>query len=340
MKQIDDSEDAFVAGTIDKSAVVTKLERILQQLARHSHVAVLPSGTDTLHKLLDGNRPLDTLHVIADFDMTLTKHWVPARYDFHDTTPKTQQKNEVERNLSSHGVLERGQHVSKDFAIHTRQLYQHYYPYEISTTLDIEEKTALMIEWWTKAHEAMIQEGFTREMIEIQAKDAKMQFRQGVRELLDFLAARQVPLLIFSAGIGDVIEALLRVNALERPNQSVVANRMRFTDEDGANQPGSEAKLIGFHSPLVHSLNKGERAVQSHSSLSRQIHERRKVILLGDSPGDAQMAAGAEHEVVLKIGLFNFGDDARRREFEQAFDILILNDTSTQAVLDLLMLIE
>ncbi|ORY80441.1 pyrimidine 5'-nucleotidase-domain-containing protein [Protomyces lactucae-debilis] len=325
MKQAEEvSVQAASHGTLLNTS---RLDQLINKLEQNAQVAILPSAANKLRILLDGpQNSLASLHVVADFDMTLTKHW-----------------NALERNISSHGVLERGEHVNKEFAIHTRQLYHHYYSYEISTSIGHEEKTKLMIEWWTKAHEAMIAEGFTRRSIERQARDANMQFRAGVKQLIDLLDARRVPLLIFSAGIGDVIEALLRVNDLSRPKQAIVSNKMRFSDEHGSSNPTCvdlDALLIGFQEPLVHSLNKGERVVQSHSTLSQQIHERRQVILLGDSPGDAQMAAGAQHDVVLKIGFFNFGDEARRREFEQVFDILVLGDSSMDPVIELLQAIE
>lgn len=259
---------------------------------------------------------LKQLHIIADYDMTLTKHWIRS----------SQAESGTERNLSSHGVLERGPAVSRAFADHTKKLAEHYYPYEIDSTLGVEEKTKLMVEWWSAAHQAMIDEKITRTQIREQAIAARMQFRAGFAQFVDLTERYAVPLLIFSAGIADVIEELLAVNHFARKNQSVVSNHMVFSgpDRDGA--------LTGFREPLIHTLNKGEQALHAGPAISTDVRDalarRKNVILLGDSIGDARMADGVEHASLLKIGFLNFGDASRRGEFEATFDIVISNDES------------
>lgn len=285
---------------------------------RTAYPNVAVSNSTKVHSIIKSIQAsgLDRLHLIADYDMTLTKHWIKS----------PESKSGVIRNLSSHGVLERGPAVSKAFAEHTKKLAEHYYPYEIDSTLGVEEKTKLMIEWWSAAHQAMIEEKITRAQIKEQAVAANMQFRAGLTEFVDLTDAHDIPLLIFSAGIADVIEELLSVNKLTRINQSVISNHMIFSG------PAHDGALVGFREPLIHTLNKGEQALHSGPAISRDVRNaltlRRNVILLGDSIGDARMADGVEHDTLLKIGFLNFGDASRKREFEETFDIIISNDES------------
>lgn len=248
------------------------------------------------------------LHVIADFDMTLTRQFVD--------TPGGK-----ERNHSSHAVLERGPHVSRHFAELTRSLIKKYYPHEIDPRLDRDTKTRLMVEWWTQAHDAILKERITRQTIRDQAIAVNLPFRDRCREVVELLSSERIPLLIFSAGLGDVIEEILKVASLRRDDQYIVSNHMTFD---------SHGTAIAFREPLIHSLNKGEVALQADSEDSRALDavlaDRRNVILVGDSPGDVRMADGAKNDAVLKIGFLNFGDAERRDEFLQLYDVVITDD--------------
>lgn len=374
-----------MSASIDTNAFLERTKMI------HSSVCV--SDTARVRSIIESLKQvgLHRVHVIADFDMTLTKHWVPqdrqsgsqprAAYDLTDTgttrsaevsagtgggtltstgtdaeddtaTTGTRQHPEhgQVRNLSSHGVLERGPAVSSAFAAHTAQLASKYYPIEIDASIPIAEKVPLMVQWWEEAHAAMVREGITRDIVRRQAEEADMVYRSGARELLDALVARGVPLLIFSAGIADVIEALLDVSGLKRGNQVVVSNRMEFSSAD-------DGVLVGFAEPLIHVLNKGEHAIHSsptrgvvicngtnstenttHGSsetLQKTLSERQNIILLGDSIGDSHMADGVPHDAVLKIGYCNFGDEKRVEEFKRHFDVVVTGDASLAWVSEL-----
>ncbi|BFZ55128.1 hypothetical protein PYCC9005_002167 [Savitreella phatthalungensis] len=259
--------------------------------------------------------------------MTLTAHYIKGP------------DGSLRRNHSSHAVLERGPHVSKTFADHTQKLLDKYYPLEQDQNLPHDQKLGHMIDWWTQAHTAILAEQITRQIIRDQAQATDLAFREHITSFVDLLADRQIPLLIFSAGLGDVIEQLMDVHALGRPNQTVVSNRMIFNGDD----PSSTA--VDFREPLIHSLNKGEVALSGdvRNEDSFNLHDilcnRRNVIVIGDSPGDARMAdGGIAHDTLLKIGLLNFDDDShkRRDDFLNLFDIVIEGDTSLESVTSLL----
>ena len=106
-----------------------------------------------------------------------------------------------------------------------------------------------------------------------------------------------VPILIFSAGLGDVIDEALKRKNLMRNNVKVIANYMNY-DDDG--------KLTEFAGELIHGLNKSETAISQAASYFQKLHHRPNVILLGDSLGDLQMFNRLEfHGVLLTIGFLN-----------------------------------
>lgn len=57
-----------------------------------------------------------------------------------------------------------------------------------------------------------------------------------------------------------------------------------------------------------------------------QIHNRKNVILLGDSLGDPGMVTGFEYDNLLKIGFLNPGSEHMSEQYQKAYDILIEND--------------
>ncbi len=55
--------------------------------------------------------------------------------------------------------------------------------------------------------------------------------REGCSELMERLHAHDVPLLVFSAGLGNVIEEVLRQQAHIHDNVKIVSNMMSFNDQ-------------------------------------------------------------------------------------------------------------
>lgn len=82
----------------------------------------------------------DNLHILSDFDRTLT-------YGSQDgiKTPT----------LIS--LLRDGKHLTDDYSERAQSLFDRYHPLEISHELTVEEKKPIMLEWWRKHFELMIE---------------------------------------------------------------------------------------------------------------------------------------------------------------------------------------
>ncbi|BBG96894.1 hypothetical protein Prudu_005846 [Prunus dulcis] len=131
---------------------------------------------------------LNSDKVIADFDATLTKYRVNGC-----------------RGQSSHGLV---QQEDTEYDKKRQELYEHYHP-------------------WTKTHGLLIEGGLTYDGIRQSVADSTIAFREGVVELFEFLEERDIPILIFSAGLADIIEEVLRqkIHRLFK-NVKIVSNRM------------------------------------------------------------------------------------------------------------------
>ncbi|XP_058084830.1 uncharacterized protein LOC131232543 isoform X2 [Magnolia sinica] len=260
------------------------------------------------------------LQVIADFDATLTKYWVNGR-----------------RGNSSHGLLQQG---NPKYDRKRQELFEYYHPLEFSPTIPIEEKTKLMEEWWGKTHALLIEGGLTYDAIKTSVADAVIAFREGVAELFEFLEERDVPVLIFSAGLADIIEEVLR-QKLHRSfkNVRVVSNRMEF--DDGGH-------LVAFKGKTIHVLNKNEHALDMAAPVHDQLGDtdepnddnasvkmRTNVLLLGDHLGDLRMSDGLNYENRIAVGFLNDNIEKSLETYRKAFDIVYLDDAPMSGVVDL-----
>eukprot|EP00249_Psilotum_nudum_P011524 c23223_g1_i2 orf=257-1192(-) len=267
---------------------------------------------------------LSRLQVIADFDMTLTKSWINGR-----------------RGQSSHSLLSQG---NPEYDLKRKQLFEYYYPLEICPTIPIDEKTRLMEEWWEKTHGLLVDGGLNQTAIAKSVANATVEFRDGVRELFEFLEEEGVPVLIFSAGLADIIEEVM-YQKLHRTfrNIRIVSNRMEFNDD---------GNLVRFIGKTIHVLNKNERAIEMADSLHNQdshltggnlhnvnsaaiLQGRTNMLLLGDHLGDLGMSDGFEYETRVSIGFLNENVDEWLETYKQAFDIVVLNDGSMSCAIEL-----
>ncbi|XP_010509161.1 PREDICTED: 7-methylguanosine phosphate-specific 5'-nucleotidase A-like [Camelina sativa] len=259
--------------------------------------------------------------VIADFDATLTRYRVNGL-----------------RGQTSHGLLQQG---NAYYDAKRQALYDHYHPLEISPVIPVDEKTKLMEEWWSKTHELLIEGGLTYEAIKKSVADSSIAFREGVTELFEFLEKKEIPVLIFSAGLADVIEEVLRQN-LHRTfkNVKIVSNRMVFNDD---------GQLVSFKGKLIHVLNKNEHALDMAAPLhdrlgvdtaeedeeNANMKKRTNVLLMGDHLGDLRMSDGLNYDTRISIGFLNDNIEKSLESYREAFDLVYLNDAPMWGALEL-----
>eukprot|EP00455_Lapot_gusevi_P033821 TRINITY_DN370_c0_g1_i1.p1 TRINITY_DN370_c0_g1~~TRINITY_DN370_c0_g1_i1.p1 ORF type:complete len:102 (+),score=15.59 TRINITY_DN370_c0_g1_i1:285-590(+) len=73
-------------------------------------------------------------------------------------------------------------------------------------------------------------------------------------------------------------------------------------------------KLIGFHDPIIHCLNKYDASVtlrETDPTFWEQLDTRPNILLLGDSLPDAHMSDSLKADTVLKIGFLNCENESR-----------------------------
>ncbi|KAK2893578.1 cytosolic 5'-nucleotidase 3-like [Channa argus] len=246
----------------------------------------------------------NTVQVISDFDMTLTRFAYNGK-----------------RCPTCHNILDSSKLISDVCKQKLKDLLNTYYPIEIDTSRPVEEKLPLMVEWWNKAHELLVEQKIRKDLLAVVVQESDAMLREGYQLFFDHLHEHSIPLLIFSAGIGDILEEVIRQAGVFHSNVKVFSNYMDF-DESGV--------LKAFKGELIHIYNKREGALLNTGHF-QELRTRPNVLLLGDSLGDLTMADGVQDmENILKIGYLNDKVEERRQSYVDSYDIVLVKDETLE----------
>ncbi|XP_035216810.1 cytosolic 5'-nucleotidase 3-like isoform X2 [Stegodyphus dumicola] len=250
------------------------------------------------------------LQVIADFDYTLSRaHKDGVKCD------------------TTYGILKKAPFVPEDYKIQTTCLFEYYHPIEIDPNLTKVQKIPYMVEWYTKSLNLMPKSGIKKDQVPEMVESSNVQLRDGCDVVFKSLHQHNVPLLIFSAGVGDLLKEVLRQKNMLYPNMKIIANFMRFDEKD---------KLAGFKGAFIHTFNKNLTSVEN-SDYFNHLKSRDNIILLGDSLGDLDMTEGVNDiNSILRIGFLNHRIEEYLPEYLDAFDIVLTDDQTMDVLIGLL----
>ena len=137
------------------------------------------------------------------------------------------------------------------------------------------------------------------------------------------IESKKIPLLIFSAGIGDVIQHYLNYRQLNSSNIKLVSNFLIYSKLD---------EIINYQKPNIHSLNKTEAVIKDEQ---QQMIAQKNIILLGDSTHDPFMINDNQHDLIIKIGFLNSHESQFLDKYQQLYDVVILKDQGLDYVVEL-----
>ncbi len=217
---------------------------------------------------------LDKLHIVSDFDRTLTKSFFNGK-----------------KIPSTIALIREGGYLSKYYPEKAFALFDKYHPFEINYSVDYEFRFNKMQEWWATHEKLLVKSGMNKDVIkDILNKFPKI-FREGSLKFFDFLKENNIPILIFSSGIGNFIEEYLKKENKLSNNIKILSNTFEFD---------SEGFATGYKDKIIHIMNKSETKMKD-SEYKRMIAERKNIILLGDSLEDLGMINDLESNTVISI---------------------------------------
>lgn len=250
-------------------------------------------------------------HILSDFDRTLTAAFADGK-----SIP------------SLMSILRDGNYLTPDYAQKAQALYNKYHPIEIDQKIPLEEKKKAMYEWWTIHFDLLIKSGLNKRDIERVVESGKVKFRDGFPEFVNFLKAKNIPLVIMSSsGLGgDAIKMYFEREKLLCDNIYIVSNSYKW---------GKDGSAVSVKKPIIHAMNKDEASVKDFPFF-KKIKDRKNVLLLGDSLGDIGMITGFDYDNLIKIGFLNENVRENMKYYKHDYDAIILNDSSMDFINKLL----
>ncbi len=252
---------------------------------------------------------IKSLHVIADFDKTITKAKVKGQ-----------------KTHTSIAQIREGNYLSEEYVKRSYDLYDKYHPFETNNSLSKTQINKKMVEWWQGHINLLVEQRMNKKVVEDIIKKKSIKLRKNADKLFSVLDEKKIPFLIFSAGVGDIIKGYLNSEGLLYENVHLISNFFDYNEY---------GYVKGYKSDIIHVYNKDELSLKK-TPYFEKIKKRKNVILLGDNLGDADMANELIHETVLKIGFLNEDIEKNKKAYEEKFDAVILNDGPMDFVLSVI----
>ena len=250
----------------------------------------------------------ELLHVISDFDATMTRV-----YDvFGNKIP------------SVFEIL-RQNALSPDAAKKEKEMADYYYPIEIDPSMTMEEKTPYMIKWWALHLQLMIDDGIGKDYLEKLLTADERMFRSQLSSFISLLSQHNIPLLVFSAGLGEPIEGFMKKEGLLLDNVHIISNFFTYDKND---------KISGYEQTPIHTFNKDEGHVLG-TGYEAIVKEKKNVILLGDTLGDLKMTGDVSHDTVITIGYLSKNIEDQLESYMNSFDVVITGDGDMSYAIEL-----
>jgi len=254
---------------------------------------------DKVEKIVKGGP--DNLQFVVDFDYTLSRsHKAGKPVD------------------CSWGVLENYHQLPSSYHEKVQAIKAKYYPIELDLTVSLEDKIPIMIQWYREANELLAESGVERDWFPKMVAESNCELRDFTDLMMNQLAENKVPVLVLSAGLGDMVKEILSHFNVFHENTLVVSNFLDF-DEAG--------KVVGLKNKdrMIHMFNKSESALKG--AQAEHLQTRKNVVLLGDSLGDLKMADGVKNpDVVLTVGFLNKKIEDNLAAYKEAFDVVLVDD--------------
>ena len=244
----------------------------------------------------------ENFYVVTDFDRTITES----------------------TSNSTWGVMSYLKGVNKEYARKRTELYNYYRPIEIDNTLSEKEKSKQMSIWWNAHINLFFEYELRKDDLERAVAEGSLKFRDGAKDFLKTMYDNNIPVIIISAGIGNVIEEFLKINNDYYCNIDIISNFIKF--ENG--------KIKSFTKNPIHSINKN--IIKMDSNIKNKILEKNNILLIGDGISDLKMITKEQEKNAVTVGFLEENIEGNLEIFNKSFDIVISNNGSFKDLMKIL----
>lgn len=216
--------------------------------------------------------------------------------------------------LGSWSVLENPNFMNPKFKEESNTLIEKYYPLELDYSIDEETKTMYMQEWYTKNMNLFYKYNLTHDILMNCVKNSNIKFRDGFLDFFDILHRNNIPVIILSAGIGNVIEELLKLNDCYYDNVSIISNFIKFENN----------MMLPFTDKMIHSSNKSLDVAKFDNNLL----DKDFILLFGDLIEDLSMISKSDLDRTISFGFLEANVKENLDLYKKSFDVVLTDNSS------------
>ena len=244
---------------------------------------------------------LDNLYFVLDFDRTIT----------------------TSDSETSWSMISPYKDIPNEYLEEAQMLFNYYRPIELSKDIDNLYKYKMMEEWFVKHFELLIKYKPNIEAFKINKDNyCFLKPREYMKEFIKFLYEHNIPLIIMSAGVSNVIESFFKYHHSYYSNIHIIGNKILFKNNIAT----------GIENKVIHSLNKNEASLSKN--IIKNINNRDNVVLIGDQLSDLNMVNKDKHKSVFTICFPSSYD--KLKNIEDNYDIVCEKNDNYQSIKKLL----
>ncbi len=193
-----------------------------------------------------------------------------------------------------------------------------YEPIEFDYTIDAKQKEEYMQEWYIKSMELYYKYNLTEEKLIKCIEKGKIYLREGAKDFFYKLHENKIPVIILSAGIGNVVKKSLQNQGCYYDNMDIISNFIKFDNDE---------KMIRFSDNIIHSLNKNIDELDD-LRIKKMINSKKYRIVIGDLVEDINMIGKYPDDKSLKIGFLNQNNEGNLEVYKENFDIVLTKENN------------
>ena len=202
--------------------------------------------------------------------------------------------------------------------------YNHYRPLELDYTIEKEEKRKIMKEWATKTFTLLSKYLVSEKIIDDSLQNANLKLRDGVKGFLHNLYEKNIPVVIMSAGVGNLIKRFLEKEGVLYDNILLISNFFEF----------KENKTYIDTEKLMASSNKDYSKIPK--DVRKILDKKDGILLCGDIVEDIRMIDNKQRNKTLAIGFLDHNVENNLEIYNNNFDIVLADNETFDAVKEIL----
>ena len=203
------------------------------------------------------------------------------------------------------------------------KIFNYYRPLELDYTLDVMEKQKIMKEWANKSF-TLVAKYITEDNINKALENANMHFRKGVKEFLIKMNTMNIPVIIMSSGVGNIVKAFLEKEECLFNNIKIVSNFYEFKDGE---------TYIDLKN-IMATVNKEYKRIPEN--IRKDIEQKENGLIFGDLIEDIKMANEEKLSNTITFGFLDVKVEENLEAYKNNFDVVITGNDDFDSIKEVL----